>query len=165
MDESGNADGIPGITVPRLCGRNSPVFPALMERKRYVYKKRPCAGIRHRGVSSSGVWRRSIVAEAGKAFRHPLSSFAFPGDDEHRKAPASPGCYIDQNKARLGGAGGSLRGEGEPFVRQPKGSPSPLNQKKTKKLSTKSLTSGGLRRSVRLRRLRRTANDAKASRN
>ena len=30
----------------------SPVFPALMERKRYVYKKRACVGFRHRRASS-----------------------------------------------------------------------------------------------------------------
>ena len=55
-----------------------------------------------------------------------------PGDGEGWKASVLPGCHIDQNKARLGEGGGSLRGEGTPFVRQPKGVPSPLNQKKQK---------------------------------
>ena len=63
--------------------------------------------------------------------------FGFPGDGEGGKASVLPGCYIDQNKARLGEGGGSLRGEGTPFVRQPKGVPSPLNQKKTKILRKK----------------------------
>ena len=49
-----------------------------------------------------------------------------PGDVENRKAAAVPRCFILQKKARLGRDGGSLRGEGEPFARQQKGSPSPL---------------------------------------
>ena len=132
-------------------------------RKKHL-SHRPCAGCRHKGdfcLRIEGGGKK----ESLKGFSPlPFPLFEPPGDGEQRKAPASPGCYIDQNKARLGEGGGSLRGEGTPFARQRKGVPSPLNQK-NKKLSTKSLTNGGHRRSVRLRRLRRTASDAKASRN
>ena len=164
MDESGNADGIPGITVPRLCGGRAASFSGVDGKKNRRLQETPLCRVPAQGrfVVGRGAKKNRGKPETMSCHRLPLS--VSPGDDEHRKAPASPGCYIDQNKARLGGAGGSLRGEGEPFVRQPKGSPSPSIRKK-QKLSTKSLTSGGLRRSVRLRRLRRTANDAKASRN
>ena len=49
-----------------------------------------------------------------------------------------------------------VQSAGTPFVRQPKGVPSPLNQKK-QKLSTKSLTGGRDRRNVRLRRFGKDA--------
>ena len=65
--------------------------------------------------------RTSVHCLLSKTQKSPL-----PGDVENRKAAAVPRCFILQNKARLGRNGGSLRGEGEPFARQQKGSPSPL---------------------------------------
>ena len=55
-----------------------------------------------------------------------------PGDGEGWKASVSPGCYIDQNKARWERGGGSLRGEGKTLSREQRVFSSPLNQKKTK---------------------------------
>ena len=90
------------------------------------------------GSSKEKYWRELV-----SCFVTPSNPSASPGDGEQRKASASPGCYVDQNKARLGGAGGSLRGEGEPFVRQPKGSPSP-SIRKNKKTFHKKLDERGL---------------------
>ena len=137
MGESGNADGVSGMAVPRLCGGRDgpPVFFSIDRKKKVILRQSasvPDSGTgallrREWGSSKEKYWRELV-----SCFVTPSNPSTSPGDGKQRKAPASPGCYIDQNKARLGEGGGSLRGEGTPFARQRKGVPSPLNQKKQK---------------------------------
>ncbi len=93
---------------------------------------RPVVSRKKRGFSGS-LWagRRCAAAsrftffKAKKLRLHCRTPPARPGDGSRRKAPARPHRPICLNKARWGGKGGSLRGEGEPSCALAKGFPFP----------------------------------------